>query len=131
MRTTFLFLIASLLFFSCEPKESLPSLDGSYVGTYVRGDSVSVIALTIDDYRYEGLSEYALFPGICMGTVAWTDYVIEFGDECEWDNPEGFDNTLILHGRYKYAYSNKKLSFWRGEGDYREIYTIEKLPDEN
>jgi hypothetical protein len=123
----YLVIVLTLVFFACENKESLPDLDGVYVGTYTRHDSIAVISLTIEDYRFVGTSDDSKFISICEGTVGWDDYTIEFDDECLYTAELGW--TKFLSGKYSYAYSNKKLSFWVGVGDEREIFTIEELKD--
>ncbi|MFB6340907.1 hypothetical protein ACE1ET_04270 [Saccharicrinis sp. FJH62] len=123
-----LFIILASIFFSCDPKNSLPDLDGEYAGSYTRGDSTTAITLSIKDFTFEGGSEAARFPAICHGTVGWDDYTIQFDDECVWT--ADFDWSLILSGSYTYAYSKDKLTFWRGTGDNYERYTIEKLKEE-
>jgi hypothetical protein len=130
MRLVTLFLAGVLAAFiiSCENEESGIE-DGSYVGSYTRGDSVSYITLNFANFRYEGSSSIPVFPGICRGTVAWDVDYIYFGDECEgkWIKVE--DYTLILDGRYTYTWEKGKLTFWRGTGDFYERYTVEKLED--
>jgi hypothetical protein len=118
----------TLIFFSCNKAPKLPDLDGSYAGSYTRGDSTTAIILNIQNYSFEGSSEAAHFPSICHGTVGWDEYTIQFSDECSWT--ADFDWSLILSGSYMYAYSSTKLTFWRGKGDYYERYTIEKLKEE-
>lgn len=122
-----LFITLSFLLLGCENTPKLPDLDGNYAGSYTRGDSITAITLSIDNYRFEGDSEINRFPAICAGTVGWDEYTIEFDDECTWT--ADFDWTLILSGSYTYAYSKDKLTFYRGTGDYYERYTIEKLKE--
>lgn len=128
MKRILLFVVLTIGIISCDPKDDLPDLNGSYAGSYSRGDSVTSITLSIDDYRFEGGSEAARFPAICRGAVGWDEYTIQFDDECVWT--ADFDWTLILSGTYTYAYSKDKLTFWRGTGDFYERYTIEKLHGE-
>lgn len=130
MKLTFTLVVAVFMVFvfSCEKEESGIE-DGTYVGSYTRGDSVSSITLTFANFRYEGSSSVPVFPGICRGTVAWDADYIYFGDECEakWTKVE--DYTLILDGRYTYTWHKGKLTFWRGAGDFYERYTVEKLDE--
>lgn len=129
MKSTLLFLVTlAFILFSCDPKDDLPDLDGTYAGSYTRGDSTTAITLIINDYTFEGSSEVSHFPAICHGTVGWDEYTIQFTDECDWT--ADFDSTPILSGSYTYAYSKSKLTFSRGTEDDYERYTIEKLKEE-
>ena len=136
MKIVFLYILALFLLIACEPKDDLANLNGNYVGSYTRGDSVSAISISISDYSYEGSSDVPFFPAIGEGTVGWNEYNIEFTNERDWsiygdDLPQWLikDNTYKLNDLYEYTYSGGKLSFWRGVGEHREIYTIEKLKD--
>ena len=131
MKRMITFLIALSVLFACKKsddsdKGAIPP-PGMYIGTFHRtGMDTSVVTLTLDGNRYNGQSDFKLYPAICHGSYEYYDNTIHFTDSCSWT--ANFDWTLILNGPYSFTNNNNELRFSRTNGNITDEYILRKAP---
>ena len=124
-------LIVLFVLFACKKNDDndkaaiLP--EGMYIGTFHRtGMDTSVVTLTLDGNKYNGFSDYKLYPAICHGSYEYYDNTIRFTDSCSWT--ANFDWTLILNGPYTLTRNNNELRFSRTNANITDEYVLRKAP---
>lgn len=117
-------LFVMAVFASCDPNDTNDTpegLEGSYAGTFKRGDTTTNVNLEIGDLVFTGDSEVEKFPGICNGSYTVAGDSISFQNGCVWTAE--FDWSLILNEKWGYTINGNTLTLTKANGD---IYTLTK-----
>jgi hypothetical protein len=140
-KTTFLFLLAVLLF-SCTENDPLSSkeneptqtltLEGIYKGQFMRvnpnaGFQTAEVTLTLDESGYTGASSINMYPALCKGSYEQNDKKINFKNACAWI--AAFDWTLVLDGEYQIEINKDQVILKRYYANgFTDHYTLTKQP---
>ena len=110
--------------------QPLPTLSGTYVGTFQRQDAagtgpVSQVSLTFAGATWSGTSQMPKYPALCNGTYKVTGADgITFANACFWTAE--FDWTLILSERQKLIVRGDEVEFIREWGSHHDVYKLRK-----
>ncbi|MGM0946127.1 MAG: hypothetical protein ACQEW9_13160 [Bacteroidota bacterium] len=123
MKTKFLILIGILITtLACNNDDnSLPNIEGEYIGIFERGGNTSNVELTFNNGAWTGESETEKFPALCNGTYSISGKVIAFENACAWTAE--FDWTLILSDNWNYNLNGNTLVLTKTNEDK---YTLTK-----
>ena len=112
---SFTIAIGLLITFACSSDDNPSSVNGTYIGTFQRGDAISNVELTLENLNFSGQSEVAKYPAICNGTFTFSANSIDFENLCAWT--ADFDWSLILSERWNYSMSGNTLTLTNSIGD--------------
>lgn len=113
----------SMLFYSCGTDSERPQLmEGSYSGTFTRGEESSPVELTFENGKFKGSSEAVKFPAICNGTYRLSGNLLEFQNACPWTAE--FDWSLILSGSWNFQVNKEQLILTNSLGDQYSLNPI-------
>lgn len=112
----FSFLVLLVIMLGCnQDEENLQSLNGTYMGIFVRNQQAAKVELSFDNGTYQGYSERYKFPALCRGTYTVSGSKITFANDCPWTAE--FDWTLILSGEWDFKLTGNILILTSSGGD--------------
>ena len=129
------YLLPSLLSFALlatackKTNPAIPTLDGTYTGTFQRqqggSGQVSQVRITFSGNQWTGTSQYPKYPALCNGTYAINAlHKITFANACPWTAE--FDWSLILSHEYGLSVTGNDVEMVRDNPPYRDVYKLTK-----
>lgn len=112
------------------PDPPVPTLSGTYSGTFQRQDAagngpLAQVSLIFAGATWTGTGQVSRYPGLCNGTYEVTGAEsITFKNACMWT--ADFDWTLILSQNYKLAVKGGDVELSRKQGASQDIYKLKK-----